>query len=957
MKTLSIDLETFGKADLTKSGVYKYAYDPSFEILLFAYSADEGEVKVVDLACGESIPEEVLTALTDDNVIKYSFNASFERICLSSYLGCKLGNFLSPKSWRCTKVWSGYLGLPSSLQSVGEVLGLDKQKMSEGKDLIKYFCVPCKKTNANGGRERNLPKDAPEKWELFKKYNKRDVEAEMEIQERLKKYPLPPFLWDEYHLSEEINDRGILIDMDLVKKAIEIDEKSRLELITEMEKLTGLENPNSVQQMKMWLSNNGVETESLDKKAIAELQKDAPKELSRVLTLRSQLAKSSVKKYQAMENAVCSDNRARGMFMFYGANRSGRYSGKIIQLQNLPTNHLTGLAGTREFIKNGEYSAVKEQFEDLPSTLSQLIRTAFIPKENSKFSVADFSAIEARVIAFIAGEKWKSDAFAKGEDIYCSTASRMFNVPVVKNGVNGELRQKGKVAELACIAEGELVLTDAGLVPIEKVTTEMKLWDGENWVSHDGVIYKGIKEVITYEGLTATADHLVWVEGKQRPIQFGIASARGMHLVQTGTGGRAIRLGEGNLSRNKDGCSQKTLVCIDQMHRMLFNAVAAVRQFTKRKVKGLSELFTTEKSSQVAGEENDSGKAAMRKSKHKGIQQLWRPWHSLRICKCDRGGTAHDKRIWSANKRYGDRSYRHQRKLCTWKSSFCFTSDELYQPAKERIVRILTGILAVCKVGCNKKIVGRNDTGRDHTGCRDCCCGEKKELETDIRKTRLYDIRNAGERHRFTVSGHLVHNCGYGGSVGALKAMGALEMGLKEDELSEIVSAWREANPNIVRLWRAVGRASTKAVKEKTTVKTHGLIFTYRNGMLSVILPSGRHIAYVKPRISENRFGSECITYEGIGQTKKWERLETYGPKLTENIVQATARDILCYAMKNLNDSGFEIVMHIHDEAVIEAPKDAKLETVCKIMSKTPPWAEGLVLRADGYECEFYEKQ
>ena len=648
MKTLSIDLETFGKADLTKSGVYKYAYDPSFEILLFAYSADEGEVKVVDLARGESIPEEVLTALTDDNVIKYSFNASFERICLSSYLGRKLGNFLNPKSWRCTKVWSGYLGLPSSLQSVGEVLGLDKQKMSEGKDLIKYFCVPCKKTNANGGRERNLPKDAPEKWELFKKYNKRDVEAEMEIQERLKKYPLPSFLWDEYHLSEEINDRGILIDMDLVKKAIELDEKSRFELITEMEKLTGLENPNSVQQMKMWLSNNGVETESLDKKAIAELQKDAPKELSRVLTLRSQLAKSSVKKYQAMENAVCSDNRARGMFMFYGANRTGRYSGKIIQLQNLPTNHLTDLAGTREFIKNGEYSAVKEHFEDLPSTLSQLIRTAFIPKENRKFSVADFSAIEARVIAFIAGEKWKSDAFAKGEDIYCSTASRMFNVPVVKNGVNGELRQKGKIAELAC---------------------------------------------------------------------------------------------------------------------------------------------------------------------------------------------------------------------------------------------------------------------------------------------------------------------GYGGNVGALKAMGALEMGLKEDELSEIVSAWREANPNIVRLWRAVGRASTKAVKEKTTVKTHGLIFTYRNGMLFVILPSGRHIAYVKPRISENRFGSECITYEGIGQTKKWERLETYGPKLTENIVQATARDILCYAMKNLNDNGFEIVMHIHDEAVIEAPKDAKLETVCKIMSKTPPWAEGLVLRADGYECEFYEKQ
>ena len=648
MKTLSIDIETYSDQPLVKTGVYRYVESPVFEILLFSYSVNGGSVQQVDLACGEEIPTEILSALTDDSVTKWAFNANFERICLSRFLGLPTGNYLSPSSWKCSMVWAATMGLPLSLEGVGAVLGLEKQKLTEGKDLIKYFCMPCAPTKTNGQRTRNLPTHAPDKWLAFKKYNIRDVETEMSIQARLSKYPVPNSVWDEYHVDQKINDHGVALDMELVQQAIQMDGKSRSELTNAMQVLTEIENPNSVQQMKQWLSDNGMETDTLGKKTVSELLKTAPPELQTVLTLRQQLAKSSVKKYQSMENAVCSDNRARGMFMFYGANRTGRYSGKIIQLQNLPTNHLTDLADTREFIKNGEYSAVKEHFEDLPSTLSQLIRTAFIPKENRKFSVADFSAIEARVIAFIAGEKWKSDAFAKGEDIYCSTASRMFNVPVVKNGVNGELRQKGKIAELAC---------------------------------------------------------------------------------------------------------------------------------------------------------------------------------------------------------------------------------------------------------------------------------------------------------------------GYGGNVGALKAMGALEMGLKEDELSEIVSAWREANPNIVRLWRAVGRASTKAVKEKTTVKTHGLIFTYRNGMLFIVLPSGRHIAYVKPRISENRFGSECITYEGIGQTKKWERLETYGPKLTENIVQATARDILCYAMKNLNDNGFEIVMHIHDEVVIEAPKDAKLETVCKIMSKTPPWAEGLVLRADGYECEFYEKQ
>ena len=950
MKTLSIDLETYSSVNLQKCGVYKYAQSEDFEILLFGYSVDGGEVKVVDLACGEKIPDEVIKALSDESVIKWAFNATFERVCLSNYLG----EWLAPESWHCTLVWSATLGLPLSLEGVGAVLGLEKQKLTEGKALIRYFCVPCSPTKSNGGRTRNLPKHDMEKWQLFKAYNKRDVETEMSIQDRLSRFPVPEQIWDEYHLSEEINDRGIGIDRELVRQAIAIDQKSREQLTSALQNVTKLENPNSVQQMKGWLSDNGLQMDSLGKKEVAAAIKTAPPDLTEVLSLRQQLAKSSVKKYQAMENAMCRDDRARGMFQFYGANRTGRFAGRLIQLQNLPQNHMPDLAEARSLVRGGNYNALELLYEDIPDTLSQLIRTAFVPQEGRKFIVSDFSAIEARVLAWLAGERWRMEMFKAGGDIYCQSASKMFGVPVEKHGINGHLRQKGKIAELACIAEGELVLTDVGLVPIEKVTTEMKLWDGENWVSHDGVIYKGIKEVITYEGLTATADHLVWVEGKQKPIQFGSASTRGLHLVQTGAGGTPIRLGEGNLSGNKEGCGEETSVCTDQMHGMLFNAVAAVRQFTKWKVKGVSELFTAEKSSQVAREENDSCKATMRKSKHKGIQQLWRSWHSLRICKCDRGGTVHDKRVWSANKRYGDRSYRHKRELYTGKSSFFFTSDELYKSAKECIVGVFAGILAICRIGSDKEAVCRTVTGRDNTGCRKGCYGEEKELETHLRKARLYDIRNAGEHHRFTVSGHLVHNCGYGGSVGALKAMGALEMGLTEEELQPLVNDWRDANPMITMLWWDIDRAVKTTVKQRIHTEVNCLQFDYRSGFLFMTLPSGRRLAYVKPRMGVNQFGSESVTYEGVGATKKWERLESYGPKFTENAVQAIARDILMYAMQTLRCCS--IVAHVHDELIIECDRRVSLDEICEQMGRTPPWADGLLLRADGYECDFYKK-
>lgn len=645
MQTLSIDLETYSDQLLAKTGVYRYVESPDFEILLFAYSVDGGPVQQIDLACGEKIPSEILCALEDDKVTKWAFNANFERICLSRFLGYPTGDYLEPDSWRCSMVWAAYMGLPLSLEGAGAVLGLEKQKLAEGKDLIKYFCQPCAPTKTNGQRTRNLHKHAPDKWQAFKKYNIRDVETEMSIQARLLKYPVPDSVWEEYHLDQEINDRGVGLDMELVRQAIQMDGRSRSELTQAMKELTSLDNPNSVQQMKQWLADNGVETDTLGKKAVAELLKTAPPQLQKVLTLRQQLAKSSVKKYQAMETAVCADGRARGMFQFYGANRTGRWAGRIIQMQNLPQNHLDDLSEARGLVRAGGFDALEMLYEDVPDTLSQLIRTAFVPQENRKFIVADFSAIEARVIAWLAGEKWRQDVFAEGKDIYCASASQMFGVPVEKHGVNGHLRQKGKIAELAL---------------------------------------------------------------------------------------------------------------------------------------------------------------------------------------------------------------------------------------------------------------------------------------------------------------------GYGGSVGALKAMGALEMGLSEDELPALVSAWRQANPKIVQFWWAVDRAVMDAVARRTTTKTHGIIFSARNGMLFITLPSGRSLAYVKPKIGENRFGGDCITYEGVGGTKKWERIDSYGPKFVENIVQATSRDILCYAMKTLRCCS--IVMHIHDEVVIEADRRMSLQAVCDQMGRTPPWANGLQLRADGYETDFYKK-
>ena len=644
MKTLEIDIETFSSVNLSKSGVYRYVEAEDFEVLLFAYSVDGGQVQVVDLACGEKLPEEIINALTGLNVTKWAFNANFERICLSRWLGLSTG-YLAPKSWRCTMVWSAYMGLPLSLEGLGAVLGLEKQKLIEGKDLIRYFCTPCNPPLSNGQRNRNLPIHAHDKWSAFKAYNRRDVEAEMSIQAKLARFPVPENIWDEYHLDQEINDRGVALDLEFVNRAIEIDERSRSKLLGKMKSLTALDNPNSVQQLKEWLADNGLETETLGKKAVSELLETAIEPLGEVLSLRQQLAKSSVKKYQTMENAVCPDGRARGMFQFYGANRTGRFAGRLIQLQNLPRNQMPDLAQARSLVRSGNFTALEMLYDSVPEVLSELIRTSFIPKDSCKFIVADFSSIERIVLAWLASEKWVLDAYKAKKDLYIATASQMFQVPIEQIDKKDPLRQKGKVADLAC---------------------------------------------------------------------------------------------------------------------------------------------------------------------------------------------------------------------------------------------------------------------------------------------------------------------GYGGSVGALKAMGALEMGLTEDELKPLVNSWRLANSNIVRFWWDVDRAAMKAVRDRTTTETHNICFSYQSGMLFITLPSGRRLAYVKPRIGVNQFGSDCVTYEGVGGTKKWERLQSYGPKFGENIVQALSRDLLCHAMQNLRH--FPIVMHIHDEIVIEAENQITTEDICQIMSQPPSWAKGLLLRADGYETSFYKK-
>ncbi|WP_019131839.1 DNA polymerase [Peptoniphilus obesi] len=951
MKRLSIDLETFSSIDLGKSGVYKYAESEDFEILLFAYSIDDGEVKVIDLASGEIIPEEILSALSDENIEKWAFNANFERVCLSRFLGKRL----NPKGWYCTMIWSAYLGLPLSLEKVGEVLKLDKQKMNEGKALIRYFSIPCKPTKTNGMRTRNLPHHDLGKWSTFKEYNQRDVETEMAIKKKLSAFPMPQSEWENYWVDQNINDRGILIDEVLVDSAIKFDEILREENMDRAIELTGLENPNSLLQLKEWLNKKGLEIDSLAKKDVESALKNVEGDIKEVLELRQELSKSSVRKYDAMKNVRGTDNRARGLIQFYGANRTGRYSGRLIQVQNLRRNNLKDLELARSLVKNRDYETMEILYESPSDILSQLIRTAFIAKEGTRFIISDFSAIEARVLAWIAGEQWVLDAFENGEDIYCRTASRMFGVPVEKHGVNGHLRQKGKIATLACIAEGELVLTDKGLVPIEKLTKAHKLWDGENWVSHDGVIYKGIGEVIEYDGLRATKDHIVWIEGQEKPIQFGEAATSGAHLLQSGDGRRAIWVGEDYKSRKKMGEKLEFLLCPHKMSRMWKHSMARQGKFNDRKVKRMSSLLPAKTNSTMVGQKANSSKAKVYQPKRSRVQKLWRKRNKVQVSINSRGRSLFNRKIWTAKKRTRNRQNRQQWALRKRQLKICDSYRECFEQEKYCINRISSKILALCTKCCYKETFKRIKPRRNYRRCRISCIREKKKLERYRSKTRLYDIRNAGKNNRFTVSGKLVHNCGYQGALGALKAMGGIEMGLSEDELQSIVDSWREANPNIVSLWWDIDSVVKRVVKTRTKEKYKSLVISYEKGILFIQLPSKRRLAYPKAKIGMNRFGGESVVYEGVVLGNKWDKIESYGGKFVENIVQAIARDILAETMMRLEEKGFNIVMHIHDEVVIESDSSS-IEEINQIMSLLPSWAPGLILDADGFESEFYKK-
>lgn len=826
MKELFIDLETYSDVDLSKSGVYRYAQSSNFEILLFAYSVDKGPVQVINIKENEQIPTDVLNALTDNGVKKYAYNAVFERICLSKYLGYPIGMYLSPNSWYCDMVHAATLGLPLSLENVGIVLGIEKQKLSIGKSLIKYFCIPCTPTKANGYRTRNLPHHDRDKWNEFIKYNKRDVETEMEIHNRLTKFPVLEQEWDNYHLDQRINDYGIMIDIDFVNHAIRCDEENQENNIEKVKLITGVNNPNSPKQLKEWLIEQGMtEIDSLSKSDVTRLLKDATGNVEEILKLRQDIAKSSVKKYIAMQNVVCKDDRCRGLIQFYGANRTGRYAGRLIQMQNLPQNHLEPLSEARELIRMENLDGTLAKFGAISTVLSELIRTAFIPKKGYRFIVSDFSAIEARVLAWLAKEEWRLELFRNGGDIYCMSASKMFGVPVEKNGIHKELRQKGKIAELACIAEDELVLTNNGLIPIQYVTTKDRVWDGENFVSHNGVIFKGYREVIEYAGLRATKDHKVYVEGREHPIRFDEAFKSRLHVIKTGNGWNTVRMGR-NYFPNKT-MDKKSPLCYNKMQRMS-------------------------------------------------------------NCKVDKPSCS-----------------------SKWKKPW---------------------MSAMYKAKTNTRMA--------------------------IQKVRVYDILNAGQYHRYTVSNCLVHNCGYGGSVGALKAFGAIALGIKETELKGIIDKWREANPNIIKLWWEVDKTAKNVITNKSTLMCYGLKFSYEKGIMFIELPSKRRLAYCKPRIGINALGLKCITYEGIGTGKKWERIESYGPKLVENIVQGIARDILAEAMMRLYKNGYKITMHIHDEVVLEVEENVStVEEVCRIMKISPTWAKDLPLNADGYECKFYKKE
>ena len=951
---MGLDLETYSSAPLPKCGVYRYCDAADFEILLFSYAFDDEPVQTVDLASGETLPKEVISALEDSNIIKVAYNAQFERVCLSRYLG----HWLDPRQWRCTMVMAAYLTLPGRLADAAVALGATEKKMEEGKDLIRYFSVPCKPTKTNGGRTRNLPTDAPDKWAVYRQYNAQDVETERAIRKALEKYPLPEQEWELYALDQQINDRGVRVDKKLVKNAIAVDAVFAQAAYQRAKELTALENPGSVNQLKAWLADQDMPMESLAKKIVQEKATQTDGIVAELLNLRLELSKTSVKKYEAMARCVCGDGRVHGLLQFYGANRTGRWAGRLVQAQNLPQNHLPDLDLAREIVKNGDEELLDTLYASVPGTLSELIRTAFIPKDGCRVLVADFSAIEARVLAWLANEEWVLEEFRGKGKIYEATASRMFHIPqesIVKGNPNYEYRQKGKQATLSCIAEGQLVLTDHGLIQIENVKQYHRLWDGENWVSHEGVVYRGQREVMTYDGLTATADHLVWIEGQARPVYFGFAAASGAHLMRTEYCGQAIRMGKDNQPGKTVERAMEPVLRTDGMRFLPQYSMDVSFQSDSGNIQRVSKLLSeAQADSNVAGAAADRCKRTLRKPQRQAVSFIWRPRRQILLSVRHSGGNLDSEKCSECTAGVRDGSHRQQRSLCAGEHPICSQRKESGQPARDGIIGMGSGILALFSKCGHQDAVFRENTGRNHRISAGGGAHEAKKLEAHRRTARLYDIRNAGPYHRFTVSGRLVHNCGYGGGVGALKAMGAK---MPEKEMQPLVDAWRAANPNIVAFWGALDRAARTVIRRKTSARVGKVILYWQDDKMFMRLPSGRNLCYQSPHFTENRFGSDAIGYYAPNAAGQMVVQETFGGKLAENATQAIARDILAHALLMLEKSGYPVVFHVHDEAVIEMPiGQGSLEEACRLMAITPDWAKDLPLRADGYECAYYRK-
>ena len=958
MTILSVDIETYSSVDLKSSGVYAYTEAPDFEITLFGYAFNDHPVQVVDLASGEKIPDSIDTLLRHSTIIKTAFNAAFERTCLAKYLGYPM----PPEQWRCTQVHALTLGLPIHLEGVALAMRIQQQKDTAGKNLIRYFCVPCKPTKTNGMRTRNLPEHAPEKWEQFKEYCRQDVVVERDIRKALERFPVLPVEQKLWCLDQKINDTGVRVNPVLVANAIACDTQYQERLTEEAAKLTGLDNPNSVAQLKDWLlETEGLEVESLNKATVPELIAQAESDTTkRVLELRQEMAKTSVKKYMAMDRSLCKDGRVRGLLQFYGANRTGRWAGRLIQIHNLPQNKLKDLDLARGLLVAGDYELLELLFESVPVVLSQLIRTAFIPANGHRFIVADFSAIEARVIAWLAGEKWRMDVFNTHGKIYEASAAAMFKVPIETITKSNPLRQKGKVAELACIAEGQRVLTNYGLVPIENITLRHEVWDGTRFVSHEGLVFRGFKEVITYEGLTATPDHLVWIEGQPEPIRFDDAAASGARLLRTRPGRSAVWVGRDNKPGKEMEARLGRGPGTNRVCQLRGNSMDASQQPDQVGIERMPNMLTAKTNTEMVRQEIDGCQTTMYQSERRELCQLRSQRNRVPIQFGPGSRTLDNIDFGSSLERTGAGQDRHERSLRTGEHPVYTSPSEPSQQTFDGITEVESKGLAVCpSCGYSKTIPG-DDQRRNHRGRQTGREGQTEKLEGYRRKAKVYDVLNAGPRHRFTVSGCLVHNCGYQGGPGALVSMGALKMGLKEEELVSIIHAWRKASPAIVRFWYGCEKAAIEAVRDKKAVQLqHGLMFSYESGILFIRLPSGRRLAYVRPKIeTDERFGRPALTYEGSDQkTKQWGRLNTYGGKIVENIVQAVARDCLAEAMLRVDGAGHKIVMHVHDELVAEVPNDqGSLDEVCKIMGQPIGWAPGLPLPADGFECEYYRK-